>query len=139
MAQTKRKRQTKHRGNAAGVVESRGRTSRPISPNDRKKADKAAVREARMSKEPTWKSSWMKAGFAGLFMFLFIMILGHPKHGSALAAAIFPAVIAVALFGPANYYLERYLWKKRMSQRSAAVAAAAPRPSLFGGFKRKQK
>ena len=28
MAQTKRKRQTKHRGNAAGVVESRGRTGR---------------------------------------------------------------------------------------------------------------
>ena len=28
MAQTKRKRQTKHRGNAAGVVEARGRTGR---------------------------------------------------------------------------------------------------------------
>ena len=28
MAQTKRKRQTKHRGNAAGEVESRGRTGR---------------------------------------------------------------------------------------------------------------
>ena len=28
MAQTRRKRQTKHRGNAAGVVESRGRTGR---------------------------------------------------------------------------------------------------------------
>ena len=28
MAQTKRKRQTKHRGNAAGIVETRGRTGR---------------------------------------------------------------------------------------------------------------
>ena len=28
MAQTRRKRRTKHRGNAAGVVESRGRTGR---------------------------------------------------------------------------------------------------------------
>ena len=28
MAQTKRKRQTKHRGNAAGVIETRGRTGR---------------------------------------------------------------------------------------------------------------
>jgi hypothetical protein len=28
MAQTKRKRRTKHRGNAAGTIESRGRTGR---------------------------------------------------------------------------------------------------------------
>ena len=28
MAQTRRKRQTKHRGNAAGVIEARGRTGR---------------------------------------------------------------------------------------------------------------
>ena len=37
MAQTKRKRRTKHRGNAAGVVEARGRTSRRenMSPAER--------------------------------------------------------------------------------------------------------
>ena len=29
MAQTKRKRRTKHRGNAAGTIETRGRTGRP--------------------------------------------------------------------------------------------------------------
>ena len=33
MAQTKRKRRTKHRGNAAGQVETRGRTGRPPSPD----------------------------------------------------------------------------------------------------------
>ena len=37
MAQTKRKRRTKHRGTSAGVVESRGRTTRPASPAERKK------------------------------------------------------------------------------------------------------
>ena len=43
MAQTKRKRRnTKHRGNAAGIVEQRGRTSRPPSPEERKKAARAA-------------------------------------------------------------------------------------------------
>src|SRR3954465_8183223 len=44
MAQTKRKARTKPRGNAAGVVEARGRTSRgqKLSPSEQKKADRAA-------------------------------------------------------------------------------------------------
>src|SRR6185312_1262503 len=40
MAQTRRKRQTKHRGNAAGFVESRGRTGR--KPTAAEKSGKAA-------------------------------------------------------------------------------------------------
>ena len=35
MAQTKRKRRTKHRGNAAGMVETRGRTGRKPGPAER--------------------------------------------------------------------------------------------------------
>ena len=35
MAQTRRKRQTKHRGNAAGMVESRGRTGRKPTPAEK--------------------------------------------------------------------------------------------------------
>ena len=42
MAQTRRKRQTKHRGNAAGVVESRGRTGR--KPTAAEKSGKARAR-----------------------------------------------------------------------------------------------
>ena len=55
MAQTKRKRRTKHRGNAAGIVEHRGRTSRPPSPEERKKAARAA-RGDRYAKplDPQW-------------------------------------------------------------------------------------
>ena len=49
MAQTKRKRRSKHRGNAAGTVEARGRTSRPanLSPAEQKKADRAVARARR--------------------------------------------------------------------------------------------
>ena len=36
MAQTKRKRRTKHRGNAAGMVEARGRTGRRLSPEEQR-------------------------------------------------------------------------------------------------------
>ena len=37
MAQTKRKRRTKHRGNAAGSIEARGRTGRKPNETERKK------------------------------------------------------------------------------------------------------
>ena len=48
MAQTKRKRQTKHRGNAAGVVESRGRTGR--KPTADEKSGKGIDATARRSR-----------------------------------------------------------------------------------------
>ena len=57
MAQTKRK--TKHRGNAAGMVESRGRTGRPPTAEERSGSarEKAKSREQRLQKAdrpPTW-------------------------------------------------------------------------------------
>ena len=51
MAQTKRKRQTKHRGNAAGVVESRGRTGRKPTA-----AEKIQLAE-REPPDPEWVES----------------------------------------------------------------------------------
>ena len=47
MAQTKKKRSTKHRGNAAGVVEARGRTGRKLTEDEKRKnaaAGKSAPR-----------------------------------------------------------------------------------------------
>ena len=48
MAQTKRKRRTKHRGNAAGSVEARGRTEpqADAAQAEQKKADRAAAARA---------------------------------------------------------------------------------------------
>jgi hypothetical protein len=53
MAQTKRKRRSKHRGNAAGTVEARGRTGRPPTPEERKKQQRATRGQARVPKLPT--------------------------------------------------------------------------------------
>jgi hypothetical protein len=55
MAQTKRKRRTKHRGNAAGTVEVRGRTGRPPTPEERKKQERAKRARARVTKPPSWR------------------------------------------------------------------------------------
>ena len=47
MAQTKRKRQTKHRGTAAGQVTNRGRTGKPPSAEERKKQRRDEARASR--------------------------------------------------------------------------------------------
>jgi cation transport ATPase len=119
MAQTKRKRRSKHRGNAAGTVEARGRTGRPPSPEVKKQQAKAKAKADRLSKAPTWASSFRRALLAAGFMFVFLMLTDHPKHGSAFAAALVFAILAMVLYVPAGYYLEVFLFRRRMSKQSA--------------------
>ena len=65
MAQTKRKRQTKHRGNAAGVVEARGRTGRKPTSAERKSAPGTKPpRPNRFDHPPTWIGAAKRAGIA---------------------------------------------------------------------------
>src|SRR3954454_14031747 len=64
MAQTKRKRQTKHRGNAAGKIETRGRTGRKPTDDERKHNPKQTAqhrREASKSKPPPWAGASQRA------------------------------------------------------------------------------
>ena len=87
MAQTKRKRRTKHRGNAAGTVEVRGRTGRPPTPEERKKQDRAKRAQARTPKPPTWKGALKKAGLATGFIFVFLLITNKFRVLPALVFA----------------------------------------------------
>ena len=74
VAQTRRKRQTKHRGNAAGLVESRGRTGR--KPTAAEKSGTRARRPARRDaidkrdRPPTWRGAFLKAMFAAVGLLL---------------------------------------------------------------------
>lgn len=120
MAQTKRKRQTKHRGNAAGAIEARGRTGRPPTAEEKKRASKEQAREARLNKPPTWRGSFQRAGLAGAFMFIFLLLTNHPKHGSGLASSLIFAIIAMALYIPGGFYIEMYLFRRRMAKKQAA-------------------
>jgi Flp pilus assembly protein TadB len=115
MAQTKRKRRTKHRGTAAGTVTSRGRTGRPPTPEERKKQQKAAARERRANLRPTWRSSLNRAAFAAVIMFLFLLVTTHGKN--RVAASIVFAVLALVLYVPTGYYLELFLWRRRQRRK----------------------
>ena len=116
MAQTKRKRRTKHRGTAAGTVERRGRTSRPPSEKERKQLSRAEAREKRLSTPPTWKSSLTRAGFASAL--LFFLLLFTAKGSNRFEVAIIFTLIALAIYVPAGYYIERFMWKRRQRKRA---------------------
>jgi Flp pilus assembly protein TadB len=114
MAQTKRKRRTKHRGTAAGTISARGRTGRPPTPDERKKAARETAREARLNTPPTWNSAMKRAVLAAGFMFVFLLLT---SKGNLVAALVF-AIFAFALYVPSGYYLESFLWRRRQRKKA---------------------
>lgn len=115
MAQTKKKRRSKHRGTAAGSIEARGRTGRPPTAAERKQQTKVNARERRLNTPPTWKSSFQRAGFASVIMFFFIL-LTTKKGGPVAAASI--ALLALVLYVPAGYYMELFFYRRRQRRRA---------------------
>ena len=123
MAQTKRKRRSKHRGNAAGSIEARGRTSRRanLSPAEQKKADRAAARQARMSKAPTWNGAFLKAALMAALMFVFTQI-GLFGGDTTISQSLFLALFALILYTPLAFATDKFVYsrnQKRNAKRSA--------------------
>ncbi len=115
MAQTKRKRRTKHRGTAAGAIQSRGRTGRPPTSEERKKQTRAEARERRLNTPPTWKGSMVRAALAAALIFVFVAVTTKGK--SRIEAALLFAVVAMAIYIPAGYYLESFLYRRRQRKK----------------------
>jgi hypothetical protein len=118
MAQTKRKRQTKHRGNAAGVVESRGRTGRkPTTAEKTGKGGGSGARKgkplSRLEQAPTWRGAFYRAMAAAVLMLLIsILLLKKPNE----AIALFPIVLIG--YVPISYYTDSWLYKRRMASKA---------------------
>lgn len=117
MAQTKRKRRTKHRGTAAGTIESRGRTGRPPTAEERKKQSRESAREKRLNTAPTWSNSLKRAALAAVFIFAFMLLT--TKGSNRIQYAVVFAVFALALYVPAGYYLELFLFRRRQRKKQA--------------------
>src|SRR4051812_9278388 len=118
MAQTKRKRRTKHRGNAAGMVEVRGRTGRKLSADERKKpADGRARREDRLNQPPTWRGSLNRAAFAALFFGVLIVVLFKRSIVEALPLVGF----MLLLYIPLGFYTDQLIYRRRMKKQGRPV------------------
>ena len=120
MAQTKRKRRSKHRGNAAGSVEARGRTSRrqSLSPAEQKKLDRQSARDARMNKPPTWNSALFKAALMAALLFVFTQI-GLFGGNTSITQSVFLALFALVLYTPLAYATDKLVYSRAQKRRRA--------------------
>ena len=115
MAQTRKKRRTKHRGNAAGMVEARGRTGRRPSDGEKSggiKHDAANRRRNRLETPPTWRSALNRALIAtAVFAVLVIVLFGQkPAQAVVLAAAM------LLLYVPLTYYTDLMIHRRWMKK-----------------------
>jgi hypothetical protein len=127
MAQTKRKRQTKHRGNAAGVIETRGRTGRkPTAAEKSGKGIGATGKKepalARQDRPPTWLGAFYRAMVAAVLMLLISLFLIKKANE---AIALFPIVLA--LYVPISYYTDTWMFNRRMRKKAQSGGKAAAR------------
>jgi hypothetical protein len=117
MAQTKRKRRTKHRGNAAGVVESRGRTGRRPNEEEQRKTSRQSAREARLNKPPTWNSAFLKAGLMAGLLFVFTR-LGIFGSDTTVGQSLILCVFALLLYTPIAYATDRFVYTRAQRRKS---------------------
>ncbi len=122
MAQTKKKRRSKHRGNAAGVIESRGRTGRPPSAAERKLSEKelaAQKRRERMMREPTWKSASQRAALAAIVFGVLLVLAFGTKVPQAIALTGFVFLFYI----PLGFYTDQFIYRRRCKQEATRAAA----------------
>jgi hypothetical protein len=117
MAQTKRKRRTKHRGTAAGTIEARGRTGRKPTADEQRKG---AAREDRRFNEPTWGGAAVRAGFASVMLFVLFQI-GLAGDQQTIATSIALSLAAFLIYVPLGYQVDRMFWRRRMRKAGRAI------------------
>src|ERR1700704_6296021 len=124
MAQTKRRRRSKHRGTAAGTVESRGRTGRKPDPKERGASKSEISRQKRLDRldrPPTWKSAGQRALIAAAVFLVAVLVLFKQQPGAAISLAAF----MVLIYLPMGYYTDLFLYRRR--QRKKALEKQRPR------------
>ena len=126
MAQTKRKRRTKHRGNAAGSIEARGRTGRKPTQQELRKASTRDSREERRFAQPTWGGAALRAGFASIMLFALFQ-LGLAGNDPSIASSLILSAAAFLIYVPLGYHVDRFFWKRRMAKAGRALPPAGRR------------
>jgi hypothetical protein len=116
VAQTKRKRRSKHRGNAAGNIEARGRTGRKPNAADQKKADRAAARRERLAQPPTWNKAIIRAAAASVLLFVLTQI-GLFQDDVPVSQAIVICLFAMLIYIPLGYMFDNWMYKRMTRDR----------------------
>jgi hypothetical protein len=99
MAQTKRKRRTKHR---------------PLTPEERKAERRAQSRQARKAKPPSWQRAATRSGVTTLLFVAFVIIALHRPIATTVALGAF----VFLLYIPFGYYADLFFWRRLGDGRS---------------------
>ena len=118
--QSRKRRQTKHRGNAAGMVEVRGRTGRKPTETERAKPLDAKERARqqrldRLNRAPTWRGALNRAAIAAGLFAIVVSILESPSVGVPLGA------LMLLLYVPMSYYTDLVLYNRRQKKKAASA------------------
>jgi Flp pilus assembly protein TadB len=118
MAQTKRRRRSKHRGTAAGTIQTRGRTGRKPAGEEKPRRSDAdrGRRPSRFDRPPTWRAALTRAALASGIFFAFVVIALHRPLPAAFGLAAFTLLVYV----PLGYYTDLFLYRRR--QRAGGSA-----------------
>lgn len=103
------------------MVETRGRTGRKPTADERKLDTKEQARqrrEERMNRPPTWRGALNRAGIAaGLFVVAVIVLGQNP------AAAVSLGAIMLLIYVPLSYYTDNFIYKRRQAKKAKPKAA----------------
>jgi hypothetical protein len=121
MAQTKKKRRSKHRGNAAGAIEARGRTGRKPTPAEIKASEKEAALKARrdrMNRPPSWRSAANRAALAAIVFGVMLVLLFDTPIERAVPLTGFVLLFYI----PLGYYTDQFVYRRRMKSEEKKKA-----------------
>jgi len=117
-----RSRKTKHRGNAAGMIESRGRTGRKPSASEKgssgsgSRGSGSSPRKNRYDSPPTWKGAAWRAAIAAAVVFVVSSLI--LKHSSPAKNLILIPIV-LALYMPIIYYTDHFMYRRQQRKKSA--------------------
>jgi hypothetical protein len=124
MARSTRTKRSKHRGNAAGMIESRGRTGRKPSSAEKGGTSSASSRGGgsgnsrgnRYDKPPTWKGSAIRAVIAAAIVYALSTLVLGKKTSATNNLLLVPIVLA--LYTPMIYYTDSYMFRRRERKKT---------------------
>ena len=123
MARSTRTKRSKHRGNAAGMIESRGRTGRKPSAAEKGTSSSSSrgggsrnSRGNRYDKPPTWKGSAIRAVIAAAIVYALSTLVLGKKTSATNNLLLVPIVLA--LYTPMIYYTDSYMFRRRERKKT---------------------
>jgi hypothetical protein len=124
MAQTRRKRRTKHRGNAAGFVESRGRTGRKPTAAEKsgKAGDVARAKQKRVDprdRPPTWRGAALRGLVAAAALALLSGVILKASPGQTVAYF----AVGLIAYTPISFYTDAWIYRRRQRKQARAGKA----------------